>query len=450
MLFQEGWDKILCIYSKNTICNDKENLNGDAKMGNTTLKKKDIEELEKLVQIAKEQENKINLNLVYMTMDSEKTNFTEVMKYFDDRGISMIEGDVEPDITAYSCEGEKIRPFDPAKISITMKPMTLDALIKRIKNEEIEFDTSFQRKAGLWSNRQKSQLLESIFLRIPLPAFYFDATDEDKWLIIDGLQRVSTLKEFAVDKSLKLQELEFFPELNKCSYDQLPRTFQRRIDETVINVYLVNPSTPENVKFNIFKRINTGGLTLEPQEIRNALFQGQATDFLQKCAKMECFIKATAGSIKSERMLDREFILRYVSFCYLNLELYNGNIDEFLNEGMKFLNHAIMSEMKKIQDEFVFVMEAMFAVMGNNSFRKICADGRRRPINKVIFESWCYVFRTLSLRDLGKLKKKRYEVQKEYMLLCESQEYLYLLKVPDKKALYARIRAVIELVHKFI
>lgn len=76
--------------------------------------------------------------------------------------------------------------------------------------------------------------------------------------------------------------------------------FQRRIDETVINVYLVNPSTPENVKFNIFKRINTGGLTLEPQEIRNALFQGQATKFLQECSKLECFIKATAGSIKAK------------------------------------------------------------------------------------------------------------------------------------------------------
>ena len=116
-------------------------------MEDTTLRKKDIEELEKLVKIAEEQGNNINLNLVYMIIDSEKINFAEVMKYFENRGITMIEGDVEPDITAYSCEGERIRPFDPSKISITMKPMTLDALIKRIQNEEIEFDTSFQRKA---------------------------------------------------------------------------------------------------------------------------------------------------------------------------------------------------------------------------------------------------------------------------------------------------------------
>lgn len=419
-------------------------------MEDSTLKKRDIEELEKLVQIARDQENKINQNLVYMTINSEKIDFAEVIKYFDNRGIMMIEGDVEPDITAYSCEGERIRPFDPSKISITMKPMTMDALIKRIQNDEIEFDMSFQRKAGLWSKRQKSQLLESIFLRIPLPAFYFDATDEGKWLIIDGLQRVSTLKEFVVDKKLKLQELEFFSELNGCNYEKLPRMFQRRIDETVINVYLVNPSTPENVKFNIFKRINTGGLTLEPQEIRNALFQGQSTEFLQECSRLDCFIKATAGSIKSERMLDREFVLRYVSFCYLDLQLYNGNIDEFLNEGMKYLNHAEKEDITKIKKEFIFVMEAIFAVMGKNSFRKICEDGRRRPINKVIFESWCYVFRKLTPEKVEQLEKNKEKVKEKYMRLCSSQDYLYLLKVPDKKALYARIRAVDELIHKFI
>lgn len=414
------------------------------------LRQKDVEELERLVHIAKEQGNIININLVYMTINMNNMNYEAVMSYFNERGISMIQEDVEPDITAYSCEGEKIRPFDPSKINITMKPLTLDALLRRIAHGEIEFDTSFQRKAGLWNKRQKSQLIESIFLRIPLPAFYFDASDEEKWLIIDGLQRVTVLKEFVVEKTLKLQEMEFFPELNGCDYDRLPRTFQRRIDETVINVYLVNPSTPENVKFNIFKRINTGGLALEPQEIRNALFQGQATRFLQECSKKECFINATGCSVKSERMMDREFVLRYVSFCYLDLNQYTGNIDEFLNEGMKYLNHVDQEQLEQIQKEFEFVMDSAYRVLGKNSFRKICGDGRRRPINKVIFESWCYVIRNLSELQVEKLVANKEELQNRYMQICDTSEYLYLLKVPDKKAVYARIEAVRNLVDEFI
>lgn len=357
-------------------------------MSEYTLKKSEQEDLEKLYNLAKEQNNSINFNLVYMTMKLTDENYDEIMKYFLERGISMIQDDVEPDVTAYVCEGEKIRPFDPSKIDITMKPLTLDSLLKRIQKGEIEFDSSFQRKAGLWDRKQKSQLIESIFLRIPLPAFYFDASDEDSWLVIDGLQRVTTLKQFVVDKTLKLQEMEFFPELNGCDYDQLPRAFQRRIDETVINVYLVNPSTPDNVKYNIFKRINTGGLALEAQEIRNALFQGKATQFLQNCAGLPCFVEATGGSVKSERMLDREFVLRYVAFCYLDLNQYSGNIDDFLNEGMKYLNRATERELGKIEEDFKNVMVNMYNLMGRNTFRKICYDGRRRPINKVIYESW--------------------------------------------------------------
>ena len=351
----------------------------------------------------------------------------------------MIQDDIEPDVTAYSWESETKRPFDPSKIDITMKILTLNALLKRIKNEEIEFDTSFQRKAGLWNKRQKSQLIESIFLRIPLPAFYFDDSNEKRWLIIDGLQRVTTLKEFVIEKTLILQELEFFPELNGCDYDKLPRTFQRRIDETVINIYLVNPSTPENVKFDIFKRINTASLALKPQEIRNALFQGQGTVFLQQCAKMECFIRATGGSIKSERMLDREFVLRYVAFCYLDLELYYGNIDEFLNEGMKYLNYIDKKTLNEIGNDFQRVMEIMYSLMGKYAFRKICRDRRKRPINKAIFESWCYVIRNLSGQEAEFLIKEKERVQEEYMRLCESPNYMYLLKAPNKMAILERI-----------
>ena len=127
-------------------------------MGEYTLKKSEQEDLEKLYNIAKDQNNSIIFNLVYMTMRLRNENYDQIMKYFSERGISMIQDDVEPDVTAYACKGEKIRPFDPSKIDITMKPLTLDSLLKRIQKEEIEFDSSFQRKAGLWNEKQKKSV----------------------------------------------------------------------------------------------------------------------------------------------------------------------------------------------------------------------------------------------------------------------------------------------------
>jgi len=218
----------------------------------------------------------------------------------------------------------------------------------------------------------------------------------------------------------------------------------------VINVYLVNPSTPDNVKFNIFKRINTGGLNLTPQEIRNALFQGQATEFLNRCAAFKCFKIATANSIKSERMLDREFVLRFVSFCYLKLDRYNGNIDDFLNEGMKYLNHVDKIEIKKMEDDFKYVMKSVYMIMEKNSFRKVAPDGKRRPINKVIFESWCYVLRKLKEEEISKLVENKENIKYDYMNLCAENNYLYLLKSTDKRSLYTRIDKVERLVKRYL
>ena len=94
-----------------------------------------------------------------------------------------------------------------------MGTTTIDSIIKRIKNDELEFDSSFQRKAGLWNQIQKSRLLESIFLKIPLPAFYFDASNDDKWQIIDGLQRITTIKEYVVEQEFPLTGMEFLKDL---------------------------------------------------------------------------------------------------------------------------------------------------------------------------------------------------------------------------------------------
>lgn len=415
------------------------------------LSDKIISDLKKLIEIAKNQNNKINSSIVLMSIDKNNADFSEIVNFFLEHNVELINEDIEVDEeTAATLDPENIRPFDPTKIDITMKPYTIDLLCRRINNKEIELDSSFQRKSGLWSDIQKSQLIESLLLNIPLPAFYFDATSEDKWLIIDGLQRTSVFKEFILEKKFKLTGLEFFTELNNCTYDSLPRIFQRRIEETQINIYLVNPGTPENVKFNIFKRINTGGLALTTQEIRNALYQGNATVFLTECANLSIFKEATGYSIKSDRMLDKEFVLRYIAFSCLDTTNYNGIVDDFLNDAMKYINNASPDTLMNIKTQFIRSMKINQQLFERHAFRKMGYDGRRRPINKVLFELWSSLLGQLTDKDIKILCDNKDILQHNFINLCESNSFASLLKASDKYALKSRMQTLNKLIFDII
>lgn len=414
------------------------------------------EDLDKLVAIGQRQGGNLNAIIVYNfyvglpTAIQTEEAYSEIARYLEENGITVVNDEVDVDDGETDMEISKIRPFDPSKIDIDMKTMELSSLIKRIKYKEINLNTDFQRKAGLWSEQKKSQLIESILLRIPLPAFYFDGGVSDSWLIIDGLQRITALKEFVVDGQLRLTGMEFFKDLEGMSFSDLPRTFTRRIEETNIIAYIVKSGTPANVKYNIFKRINTGGMELTAQEIRHALYQGRATEICKNLAQSKEFKEATAYSLRNDRMQDREFVLRFIAVCYYGTEKYEGVPDNYLNGAMEYLNGQQSVDGKVLEQNFVRVMGSVKEIMGKYAFRKLAQDGMRRPINKAIYEAWCRNLFLMRDEEMQILMRQRNRVYESFLNMCQSDSFLAILKASDKKSFGQRFDRVYRMMKEII
>jgi hypothetical protein len=318
------------------------------------------------------------------------------------------------------------RPFNPNKITIDLKSPPIFNLIDRMKQNppEIDLYTEFQRRDDLWDAGKQSRLIESILIKFPLPAFYFDATDDDKWLVVDGLQRLSALRNFIIKKTLKLTGLEFLKDLEGKVYEDLPRSFKRIIDVTQVTAHIINPGTPPAVKFNIFKRINTGGLVLEPQEIRHALNQGIPANFVGELADSIEFKKATDNKISPSRMLDREFATRFVAFYLTPAKDYEPDLDSFLNNAMEKISKVSLNDREKIKAAFIKAMDTSHKVFGEWAFRK--ADKypeRRKPISKALFEIWAVNIAKLTDRQNADLIAQKNKVQKQFAKLCKDQEF---------------------------
>lgn len=404
-------------------------------------------DLDDLASIAVKQNYRMNSMTLYNFYAAQSSQvrdsieLPEMEDYLAQKGILIVSDGV--DIDAETDDGRiDIQPFDPGKIDISLQNITMDNLIKRIQNDEIDLNTAFQRKAGLWSTRQKSRLIESLLLKIPLPAFYFDAQSEDHWLIIDGLQRITAFKEFMISEKLALEGLEFFKDFNGIRYSQLPRPFQRRIEETNLVAYTVRRGTPDNVKYNVFKRINTGGLELEPQEIRHALFQGRAPGLLLELSRLPEFTEATCGSIRTDRMLDQEFVLRFIAVCFYGIDNYTGIPDDFLNDAMKEINRMNEDQIAEIKCRFKQVMTLARQIFDRYAFRKMGADGKRRPINKAIYEIWCKALFDLSEQEARRAAAHWSEIRREFINLCETAYFANLLRASDRKSYYNRFREV--------
>lgn len=334
-----------------------------------------------------------------------------------------------------------IEPFNPTEINILPRQESLHNVIERLRNDEINLNTDFQRHPNLWNQGQMSRLIESILIRFPLPAFYFDASNDDKWLVVDGLQRLSSIKKYVISKNLKLSNLEYLQDVNGKGFDDLPRAYQRRIDECSITMFLIQPGTPEEVKYSIFRRINTGGLSLNNQEIRNAMAKPEIRKYLVKLSEDRNFT-ATIGD-QTARMLDVELVLRFISFYHMDYEASTKNITTFLDEMMEILKKSSKKDLDRFELAFKTAMKRCLDIFGDAAFEKrnLTAENRRRRKNSTLFEVWSVAVARLSESEIDKLMGNKEIVQEKHLqIMTNDDAYFRSITFSTQKREHFRIR----------
>lgn len=299
-----------------------------------------------------------------------------------------------------------VNPFSPNDIRLATPPMNMGDLIDMIQYGWINFDTNFQREDDLWTVKQQSRLIESILLGLRLPAFYFEEESKKKWNIIDGLQRCSAIRRFCVEESFVLSDLEFLKDFEGKKYTDFPFEIKRDIRTLPVTINKLEAGTPDNVKYVLFKRLNTGGVSLMLQEIRNAMFHGRPIDIVRNLAADKDFMDIAGSRINNHRRQREDFISRFVAFYTKPYKDYKPGLDNFINESMVFLRDKASDDyVKQMYADFNKAMRYASILLGREAFRKQEGnDEKLRPLNRAYFEVIAATFAKMDESMLGILK----------------------------------------------
>jgi hypothetical protein len=401
-----------------------------------------------------------------MTMDARPMHSLD-----EDRGDDELddEPDQEEDVSG---SPEQMKPWDPTKIRITTKSFSLREAATQIQDNELDLAPDFQR-AFVWKERQRTRLVESILLGIPLPAFYFNQDKDGAFQVVDGVQRLSTVKYFiANEHTLLAGDLEYLKDLEGATYSKLDAGLRRRFANTMIIAHIIEPQTPDEVKYDIFSRVNTGGSPLTAQELRHCMSRTKSRDFLRRLVELGSFERATEGRFwvrdasnqwvrDNRRMADRELALRFCAFRSMSSidEDYQPfeSLDAFLLDFTRRIDGrtsrgAVLSDgdLERIEQDFDRAMTNCHAALGKVAFRRWPAGvARRGPINRAVFEA-----HALAMADLpvDVVSAHREAIQKVLRGAFSDPDYLTAVTVStgDRKRVEYRLRRTHELVRSVL
>jgi hypothetical protein len=353
---------------------------------------------------------------------------------------------VEVEQPGRTAEAPIERPWNPEQIRVTTSAFSIRNILDQIDEGSLELAPDFQR-GRVWHDSQKSLLVESLLLQIPLPAFYFAEDSDGAFHVVDGLQRLSTLHAFVRDESFSLKGLEYLKDVEGRRFSDLAVQWQRRINNTQLVINVIDPKTPADVMYDIFKRINTGGTPLNAQEIRHCMGKPRGRSILKRMTHTEAFSIATNGLTDHIRMNDREMALRFAAFFLFGLNEYMEDpvMESFLMRASNLLDDPVKLpdvEVEILENSFSTAMANAYLLFGEHAFRKWPwgAHGRS-PINRALFETWSIAVAPYGADDLARRQNDIVTVARDRM--TNDIDYLNAItsSTADRRRVFYRFEA---------
>lgn len=316
---------------------------------------------------------------------------------------------------------------------------TIASLIDKYDRGKLLLQPEYQRKYVM-KPPVASRLIESILLDIPLPVVYFAEELDGTWSVIDGQQRLTSIISFVKGnyiydgKEFRLTGLDVMKELKRKSFKELSDDLQEKIKDTPIRSFIIKKESNDDIKFEIFERLNTGSTPLNEDEIRNTVYRGRYMQLLKELEDNVEFDKIVAKPNFKNRMLYRGMILRFFAFydkSYLN---YKPNMKQFCNKHMKIFRNMDEEMIQEYRKVFKDTISSIYSIFGTNAFRRMIKDSEsnnyswaKTRINMALYDVQMYSFTRYKKEDLirhaDEIRDSMYE------LMTSSQEFIEAIEI---------------------
>lgn len=288
---------------------------------------------------------------------------------------------------------QRIEELNKLKRSVDFNTydFSVKELVSLVQEHVVSIAPDYQRKFR-WDEERQSALIESILLGIPIPSIFMATNSDATWEVIDGVQRISTLLNFVLDKDdqfrkelgmsdpLVLSELSKLKSFKGMSYLDFPQTLRYEFLLKPLKIITLSDKSDKLVRFDLFERLNTGGVKLSDQEIRSCVYKGQFNDFLKEKALNPDFckvIKLTESQLNDGSK--EELVLRFFAYL-LHRNKFVHSVKDFLNE--------YMSEAQKYFDyrKYSRLFDDVFAQL-NRLDAGIVKSRTRKVTSFILFEA---------------------------------------------------------------